>query len=172
MCEELRPHNFLETTYWTRVCKLNNWTLVRTHAHAQLRPFEAPWTCGTQDAGRGCLLSNAHNVTILMHDIALCCVVNCWLTRTPSNTIVFIVKQLCSYNTLNIFLTILLCTFLRSRSSVVGIVTGLGVDGLEFESWYGQNVFPFSKTSIPVLGSTQPLFRGFLRWSEADGALC
>jgi hypothetical protein len=37
--------------------------------------------------------------------------------------------------------------------SLVGTVTGYGLDGLGIESWWGQD---FSHTSRPALGPTQP----------------
>lgn len=48
---------------------------------------------------------------------------------------------------LDTFVIILFCIFLRRRSSVVGLVTGLGAGRFGVRILIGQDIFPFSKTS-------------------------
>jgi len=68
---------------------------------------------------------------------------------------------------LKTFLIIVLCIFLRSRSSLVGIVTGLGTERFGVQILIlARYFFRFLKR----LGPTQLLFRGLLRWSKAAGA--
>ena len=48
----------------------------------------------------------------------------------------------------------------RSLDSIGGIVTSYGLDGLEFESWWGQDTVSSPKSSVLALEPTQPLIQG------------